>query len=112
MAVAGIKKIPHAFTVKGLKFVIVEPDYYEDIASIVGIKKLADNEVGDYPTTFSQGAQAGALIHLVARLENNKTKTIVCTTALLSSALTTLKGKKFNKLKVKSVSLPRKRSRF
>jgi hypothetical protein len=101
----------HVATVGAVKHGIMQPDDYDAISSIVGIKEAGANETVDDSTEVSALRTSGKLIKLSCRLANKKTNTILCTTEKVSGAIAGLRGKALAGSTISSVTIPQKRNR-
>jgi hypothetical protein len=104
-------RVLHIVKVGTAKIGIIEPDNYDKISSIVGVTKATDTDVLDDEGTIGALKKRGKLISLKVRTADGKYHTVQCSVDKISTAVPTLKGKEFAGSKIKSVSVPRKRSR-
>jgi hypothetical protein len=104
-------KFLHILTVGTTKIGIQEPDSYSSIADIVGVKKAGDTDKADEPGTISQLKKYARIITFNARTSDGKSHRIQCAIDKASSAAGSLIGKSFAGATIKSVSIPRKRTR-
>jgi hypothetical protein len=109
---APVARVLHIVKVGTSKIGIQEPDAYAQIASIVGITKATDSDVLDDEGTVSMLKKSGKLVTLKCRDTQKKTHTIQCSIDKVSTAVPSLKGKTFGTAVIKTVSIPRKRSRY
>lgn len=98
-------------TVGAIKIGIDEPDSYGSIADIVGVKKALETDTVDDSGSISELKLRGKAVTLNARCDDGKTHKIQCSIDKVSSAVGSLKGKTFALAKIKSVSIPRRRTR-
>jgi hypothetical protein len=102
----------HILTVNNTQIGIDQSETdYQGIGDIVGIKKAADNSQPTAHMDVADVQKSGLAVRLALRLENKKTNTILCSIEKVSSARASLRGKALNNSKIKSVRIPRKRSR-
>ena len=101
----------HIMTVGSIKIGIKEPDLYGSINTIVGVKLAAPNDTVDDSGSISELKQRGKAITLNARCSDGKTHRIQCSIDKVAGAVTGLVGKGFGAVTIKSVSIPRKRTR-
>lgn len=109
MASRGL--VLHILTSGTSKIGISEPDKYEGIKDIVGIKKAAEGDTVDDSATISELKKRGKAITLIGVDKDKKQHRILCAIDKVSSAISALKGKSFGGKAINSVSIPRKRSR-
>lgn len=111
MAVAKTLAL-HILTIGTAKYGLDQPvDDYTNIGDIVGIKKAPENADLDNFQTVGQLQLNGSVIRLSCRLANKKTNTILCAIDKVASAKGKLRGKTLAGSTIKSVTIPRKRSR-
>jgi hypothetical protein len=102
----------HVLTVGNLKIGVEQSESdYQAISDIVGIKKAPENATIDTYQTVRQLQVEGKVIRLNCRLANKKTNSILCAVDKLAAARGTLRGKALAGSTIKSVTIPRKRSR-
>jgi hypothetical protein len=101
----------HIVTVGTTKIGISEPDKYGSIADIVGVKLAGTGDTVNDSATISELKKGGKLITLAAIDGDKKSHRIQCAIDKVSSAISALKGKTFGTATIKSVSIPRRRSR-
>jgi hypothetical protein len=103
----------HIVTIGNIKYSCEQPiSDYDNIGDIVGIKKAPDTGADlDVHNTVSELQRAGKVIRLSCRLANKKTNTILCAIDKVAGALGKLRGKTLAGSPIKSVTIPRKRSR-
>jgi hypothetical protein len=109
MASRGL--VQHILTSGTTKIGISEADKYEGIKDIVGIRKAVDGDTVDDSATISELKKRGKAITLAAIDVDKKAHRILCAIDKVASAITSLKGKTFGSKVIKSVSVPRRRSR-
>ncbi|AFY94630.1 hypothetical protein [Chamaesiphon minutus] len=102
----------HILTVGNLKIGVEQSESdYTSVGDIVGIKKAPDNATIDTFQTVRQLQLEGKVIRINCRLANKKTNSILCAVDKVSAARGSLRGKSMASSTVKSVTIPRKRSR-
>jgi len=101
----------HILTVGGIKVGIKEPDLYSAIADIVGVKKAADTDKVDDSGSISELKLRGKAITLNAFCSDKKRHKIQCSIDKVTGAVAGLIGKSFGANTIKSVSIPRRRTR-
>jgi hypothetical protein len=104
-------RVLHVIKVGSAKIGITEPDNYQNIADIVGVKKAVDTDVLDDDGTIGNLKRRGKIVSFKVRTKDKKTHTVQCSMDKASTAVSTLKGKTFAGSTITSVSIPRKRSR-
>jgi hypothetical protein len=109
MASRGL--VQHILTSGGTKIGISEPDKYEGIKDIVGIRKAESGDTVDDSATISELKKRGKAMTLAAIDVDKKQHKILCAIDKVAAAISTLKGKSFGGKVIKSVSVPRRRSR-
>jgi hypothetical protein len=101
----------HIVTVGTTKIGISEPDKYEAIKDIVGVRKAAASDTVDDSATVGELKKRGKLITLSAIDTSGKAHRIQCAIDKVASAISGIKGKSFGTATIRSASIPRKRSR-
>lgn len=102
----------HILTTGSLKIGVEQSEAdYVSIGDIVGIKKAPETATIDTFQTTSQLQLEGKVIRLACRLANKKTNSILCAVDKVSAARGSLRGKSLGGSTIKSVTIPRKRSR-
>jgi hypothetical protein len=102
----------HILTVGNVKYSIDQPvGDYTTIGDIVGIKVAPANSENDAHVRVSEVQRSGKAVRLSCRLANKKTNTILCAIDKVASAIGTLRGKTLGNSTIKSVTIPRRRSR-
>jgi hypothetical protein len=101
----------HILTSGTSKIGISEPDKYSAIADIVGVKKAEATDTVDDSATISELKKRGKAVTLAAIDKDKKSHRILCAIDKVASAMSALKGKSFGGKEIKSVSIPRRRSR-
>jgi hypothetical protein len=101
----------HILTSGTTKIGISEPDKYDAIKDIVGVRKAEAADTVDDSATISELKKRGKAVTLAAIDSDKKAHRILCAIDKASSAISALKGKSFGGKTIKSVSMPRKRSR-
>jgi glycine cleavage system H lipoate-binding protein len=101
----------HIVTVGTAKIGISEPNKYSAIGDIVGVKLAGTGDTVDDSATVGELKKRGKIITLAAIDTSGKSHRIQCAIDKVASAISSLKGKQFGAVTIKSVSIPRKRSR-
>jgi hypothetical protein len=101
----------HILTSGTTKIGISEPDKYDAIKDIVGVRKAEAADTVDDSATISELKKRGKAVTLAAIDSDKKAHRILCAIDKVASAISALKGKSFGGKTIKSVSVPRKRSR-
>jgi hypothetical protein len=111
----AIKKalVPHILTAGGTQIGIdqAESDYAGSIGDVVGIKKMPENSTVSTEMSVKEVQAKGLAIRLRVRLANGRSNTLLCAVEKVASARSGLKGKAMNGSTIKTVGIPRKRSR-
>lgn len=104
------RRVPHVITIEGKKYSAMLPDVYGDIKTIVGIERAPNPDNIDYTgrISVSSGIRDGNLLRIRVRLENNKVRTILCTSPKFVSAMAGLQNKKVAGIDVRSVGVQRR----
>lgn len=104
------KLIPHVVAIDGKKYVMMAPDIYDNIKTDVGIEKAPspDNNVYAGKIRVNSAVAEGDLVRITCRLENKKTKTVLCVASKFSSAMGALLAKKVGGTDVRSTRIPRR----
>lgn len=84
---------------------------YKDISAIVGVNKAPADAVSEVHTTVRELQRAGKVIRISCRMSDGKYNGILCAIDKVASALGSLRGKTIGDRTIKSVTIPRKRSR-
>jgi transposase len=105
-----VKMVAHSITIDAKKYVLMAPDVYADIKTVVGVEKCPSPDNTDYAgkKTIADLLRSGDAIRITCRLENGKNKTVICSAAKFSSAMGALLSKKVAGVDVRSTRIPRR----
>jgi hypothetical protein len=102
----------HILKVGDISYGVEQPvGDYTDIGNIVGVKKAPAEAQVEVHSTVSELQKRAKAVRLSCRLRDGKINTILCAVDKVASALGTLRGKTLAGSTIKSVTIPRKRSR-
>lgn len=110
---ANAKQVTHVFTFDGVNYGIKLPDsYYDSIDTKVGISKASDTNQPKFVLTKRQAVRNGALIQLGILYKKGTRLTrakILCASAKLQSAISTLEGDTYRGNIIHSAYIPMQR---
>ncbi|BAY16887.1 hypothetical protein NIES21_27210 [Anabaenopsis circularis NIES-21] len=103
-------RVPHIITIEGKKYAAMLPDIYGDIKTVVGIEKAPSPDNTDYTgkVNVNQFVQSGDLVRIRCRLENKKSKSVLCVSAKFASAMGALLSKKVGGVDVRTTGIQRR----
>lgn len=105
-------RVIHYIESEGGKVGVKLPDVYGSIADIVGVKKLTTTDKLSVTAEVDDLKQSGVALTLSARIQEGteiKTKRILCSMKLASTAVGQLVGKQVGTGTIKSVGIKRER---